>query len=109
MAYGLKACSCHPLILPYLRPTLVVTPPRPQRFVSDCTKMQNKVTLDIYVISLTLFAVILMKKSGGTRQHGSRVSRQSPRVGGWLPPENISNILSLLFWIWYRPKTYKTC
>ena len=29
------------------------------------------------------------KKSGGTLQHGDRVSRQSPWVLGWLLPENV--------------------
>ena len=29
------------------------------------------------------------KKTGGTPQDGDRVSRQSAKVGGWLPPQNI--------------------
>ena len=39
----------------------------------------------------------MKKKIQGYPQHGSRVSRQSPRVRGWLKPENSFNSLSYHF------------
>ena len=84
---------------------LVTTPPN--RFFSGSTKTQNKATLGIKVISFTSFAVILMKK---LPSDGSRVSRQSPKVGGGVvatskyfksPFRKIST--------WYGAETYRTC
>ena len=46
------------------------------------SKTLKKVTKGIYVISFTSFAVIFMKKIGGTTLPGGRVSRQSQRMRG---------------------------
>ena len=56
--------------------------PPPLRFFSRRIKTQKQTTPGIWVISFTSFAVILMKKIGGTTLGGVRVVVQSWGVGG---------------------------
>ena len=68
------------MLNPRLTKRGLLQPPLPF-FFSGSSKTLKKVTKGIWVISFTSFAVIFMKKIGGTTLPGGRVSRQSQRGG----------------------------